>query len=211
MTFGRIGFVLAFLTFFLPASARWDRERSPFDYTRATEGGKYIFVMLRPKEDRQYSYDYTVYSDPSSQMSTGKNGALQTIYPSSGLYRNDGSKQPLWIVDWYSYEVWPCSDGEHLVRWGPWARSGDKGKTLAVAFYQSGKEVKGYKVADLIADYKSLPSTISHYQWAKQKSFDDSRKTVKVQFYKDYDYRNSGRTLLFDIVTGKFKAIGDKS
>jgi hypothetical protein len=211
MSVGKLALAVAAVALFLSASTGWDTEAPPFDYTRVTKGGKYIFVMLLPKEDRQYAYDYTVYSDSSSSKQTHKRGLLHKIYPSSGLYRNDGSKKPLWTVDWYSFNVWPCSDGQHIVRWGPWARSRDRGQTLAIAFYHAGKKVRSYCVADLDADYEDFPHTVSHYFWAKQTSFDDAGKRVRIQLYKGYDHRDSGQTLMFDIPSGTFKTTGDKA
>ena len=39
-------------------------------------------------------------------------------YTQSGLYRNDGSRDPLWTFDWYAYNVDVAADGVHLVRHG---------------------------------------------------------------------------------------------
>lgn len=71
------------------------------------EGGKYIFVILRPARHRQYAYDYEVYPDATSFKSTSMDGLLFKKYPTSGLYRNDGSTNPLWTVDWFSFDVRP--------------------------------------------------------------------------------------------------------
>ncbi|MBA3725307.1 MAG: hypothetical protein H0W86_02380 [Armatimonadetes bacterium] len=186
---------------FLPASARSDEEASPYDYIRPVKGGRYIFVMLRPARGRQYAYSYEVYADASSCKSSSKDGLLFKKYPASGLYRK-GSTKPLWTVSWYSFDVRVCSDGVHLVRFGPWPRSGDDRKTLALGFFRSGKEVRSYAVRDLVADQQSLPQSFSHYEWMKSSSFDDAGKRLKVELLKGYDY-GRGQSLIFDIPTGE--------
>lgn len=186
-----------------------DSEGLPIAYTCLTKGGKYIFVMLEPKVMRKNAYQYWVRPYPNSLEGMQRQGLLHKIYPSSGLYRNDGSKAPLWTVDWYSYDAWPCSDGQHLVRWGGWPRSGDKGQTLALAFFRSGKEFKSYRVADLVEDTSDLPHSVSHYQWMKETSFDPIGFRVKVQLFKNLNWTDSGKTIMFDIRTGTFKTIKD--
>jgi hypothetical protein len=187
----------------LSTSAALDEEGLPFDYIRPVKGGQYIFVMLRPVDGRKYAYDYDVYADATSQKHTSRDGLLFKKYPASGLYRK-GSTKALWTVDWYSFSVSACSDGEHLVRFGPWARSSDNGNTLAVGFYRSGKEIKSYTVRDLVPDLKDLPRSVSHYQWMKSSSLDDTRKQLRIRLLKDY-YK-AGELLTFDLRTGEKQA-----
>lgn len=182
------------------AVAKPDDPAPEFDYVRPTKGGDYVFVMLRPKTFRSYAYDYVVYADSATNKRKNVDGRLFEKYPESGLYRT-GSTQPLWTVDWYSFGVRACSDGVHLVRFGPWAESGDEGKTLAVAFYRSGKKIRSYAVRDLISNYKELPHTTSHYSWRKSDGFDDAGKRLRIETLIGYDYQ-AGRSLFFDIRTG---------
>lgn len=197
----RFVLIISFAGLCLPVSANLDSEGLPFDYIRPAKGGKYIFVMLRPARQRQYAYDYQVYPDASSFKSTSKDGLLFKKYPASGLYRNDGSTNPLWTVDWFSFDVRPCSDGVHLVRFGPWVRSADGGKTLAVAFYRSGVKIRSFAVRDLIRNFEELPHSISHYQWKKSDSFDDVGKRLRIEIFRGYNYA-SGGSIFFDITTG---------
>lgn len=53
----------------------------------------------------------------------------------------------LCLLDWYAFEVFLSSDGAHFVRIWPWAASTDD---LAVSFYKNGKEVKNYRIKDLV-------------------------------------------------------------
>lgn len=184
----------------VPAATALETLVLPFDYIRPVKGGKHIFVMLRPKEQRKNTRDYSVFSDSSSWRSTPVDGLLFRRYPTSGLYRR-GSNKPLWTVDWYSLDVRACSDGVHLVRFGPPALFTADGKTLAVAFYRSGKKIRSYAVRDLIRNYKELPRTMSSYQWMKSNGFDDVGKRLRIEVFRGHN-NASGRTMLFDITTG---------
>jgi hypothetical protein len=92
-----------------------------------------------------------------------------------------------------------------MVRWGPWARSKDEGKTLAIAFYKDGKEIKSYQVNDLVKDYRDLPQTVSHYMWRKETGFDDVGKRVRIQLHRGPRADDTGPTLIFSIPTGEYK------
>ncbi|HKZ55002.1 MAG TPA: hypothetical protein VJ123_05955 [Anaerolineales bacterium] len=152
-----------------------DWPRIPYDYTQLAPGGRFVFVMLTPEEERQV---------PS----------IRSQYPEAGMYRNDGSATPLWTVDWYSFKVDLTSDGVYLVRWGPWPGWGEFGE-LALAFYRNGHKLKSYKVRDLVAIPELLPRSASHYQWLKSALFNDAARVVKVETY-------NGETYAFDVTTG---------
>lgn len=177
-----------------------DQVASPFDFIRPSKGGEYSFVMLRPGARPRSSRDYKVYSDSSTDKHHWVDGASSSDYLTSGLFRN-GEGKPVWTVDWYSFDVRACSDGVHLVRFGPWPDSGDEGKTLAVAFYRNGKKIRSYAVRDLVHEILDLPHSISHYQWKKSSGFDDAGKRLRLNLYSDSSY-NSNRSIVFDIRTG---------
>ena len=90
--------------FVLQAQAFADSPAPPRDYRTVTENQKYVFVMLAPAG--------------WSQQDSG----IRKTYTQSGLYKNDGSTTPFWTVDWYANLVFPASDGEYLIRMGPWAK-----------------------------------------------------------------------------------------
>jgi len=146
------------------------------DYTKVTENGEYVFVMLAPPEG---------WSE--------KNPGIRKTYMQSGLYKNDGSTAPLWVVYWYAFGVYPSSDGRHLVRMGPWASSTDQ---LALSFHENGKEIKQYLIRDLVRDEKKLRYTVSHFFWNSELRFNDKEGTI---FLKTTD----GRTYLFSVKTGE--------
>jgi hypothetical protein len=88
------------------------------------------------------------------------------------LYRNDGSTAPLWPVYWYSFEVYPSSDGRHVVQMGPWASDVEE---MAVSFYRDGEELKAYRIKDLVHDESKLEHTVSHFSWRSSLRYDDKQ------------------------------------
>lgn len=165
---------IIFFSLSLPAIA--DTPAPPRDYTKITENGEYVFVMLAPPgrwSDKRYE--------------------IREKYRESGLYKNDGSVTPLWVVHWYSFSVYPCSDGKHIVRMGPWASSTDQ---LALAFYENGKEIKQYLIKDLVRDEKKLRYTVSHFFWRSDQQFNDKEGTMSVK-------TTDGQEYLFSVTTGE--------
>jgi hypothetical protein len=158
--------VVAMFILFAPAFA--DTPARPRDFKRVTENKEYVFVMLAP--DGRSPHD----------------SEIRRVYKRSGLYKNDGSSTPLWTIDWYAFEVFPSSDGEHLIRMGPWAGSTQQ---LALSFHKKGREIKSYRIKDLIHDESKLKHTVSHFFWKSEVKFDDKQsmlflKTIDHQAYK---------------------------
>ncbi len=154
-----------------------DSEAPPGDYTKETENGKYIFVMLAPDRGTWSS----------------KDTRIRKIYRYSGLYTNDNPYEPLWKVYWYSFAVYPSSDGKHVVRMGPWAQSTSD---LAIAFYEEGKELKQYAISELVKDTDKLRHTVSHFFWQSDLKYNDKEGTV---FLKTVD----GQSYTFSVKTGE--------
>ncbi len=159
--------------FFLYAHAFADTPAPPRDFKKVTENTEYVFVMLAP--------DGWAEHDPE----------IRKVYKRSGLYRNDGSGTPLWTVDWYTFEVFPSSDGEHLVRMGPWASSTDE---LALSFHKNGKEIKNYRINDLVHDESKLSRTASHFFWRSELKYDDKHTVLFLKTIDNQAYRFSART-----------------
>jgi hypothetical protein len=152
-------------------------------------GGEYVFVMIAPKpveEDGKWEAEERVQEIKR----------IRASYTASGLYRNDGSRTPLWTVDWYAYEVYPASDGVHLVRpglsrlWSP-LDCGDS----AVEFYARGKRLCRYKIRELVDVPRLLISYSVSAKWRAEEEFDD--KTLR------YSVRTvQGERFVFDAATG---------
>src|SRR5262245_19920850 len=98
----RSTFVLAFLTILVGGEAvRADKQDGPISYERVSANKKFVLVVHAPG-------------------AKGKSD-LRDAYPKAGLYKNDGSKDPLWTIDWHRDQVYVANDGIHLVREGYWA------------------------------------------------------------------------------------------
>mgnify|MGYP001765884185 FL=1 len=171
-----LAFLIA-LSMSLAAPVLADSEMPPTDYTKETQDGAYIFVMLAPDGPRWSS----------------KEPEIRKVYKYSGLYRNDGSREPLWKVYWYSFSVYLSSDGKHVVRLGPWAQST---RDLALAFYEDGKELKQYAISDLVKDTGALKHTVSHFFWRTDLKYNEKEGTV---FLKTVD----GISYTFSVKTGE--------
>jgi hypothetical protein len=151
----------------------------PHSYSVVTEGGRYVFVMLAP---------------------AGREGhnahPLRAMYPCSGLYRNDGSRDPLWTVDWYSFRVHPASDGVHLVCVIGW------GEDSAVTFYASGRLIRGYSEGELLGFSPSIfhlgdsSSGSGPMHWFQDECFDDANHRYSVTAW-------GGSSHTFDVTTGE--------
>lgn len=142
---------LPILLFILLTSinASADSEKVLQSYAVETADKKYVFIMLR---------------------SVGaQNTFLRQLdqYPQSGLYLNDGSRNPLWTVDWLGFVILPA-DGIHLVRRGPWPRHEDGYNVEALSFFANGKLLKRYSVRDLVDFPWLLPRSVDHYMWQQE-------------------------------------------
>jgi hypothetical protein len=176
--------VLALAAFATPASA--DPPPFPQTYRTVAPGGRFAFVMLSPM--------------PSLDES-GAGKEVRQAYPQSGMYRNDGSTDPLWTVDWYAQAVELAADGVHLVRPGPWAwLRRDEAKRIpdldqeAVNFFAAGRLIRTYQIGELVDQPDRLPISVSHFQWVASK-----------QLSGEFEYTvttRDGNHFVFDIRTG---------
>lgn len=101
---------------------------------------------------------------------------VRNTYPSSGMYLNDDSTQPLWTVDWHSVQVFVSSDGEHVIRMGGYQTefSGE-----ALTFFKRNEILGSYKIGDLI-DFRPIPVTPGSIDWEESLSLDDANQTFSV-------------------------------
>jgi hypothetical protein len=159
------------------ASAFADSEVRPFSYTKPTQGDKYIFVMLA-REPVEQEVSHWI-EERQSRIRE-----IRKTYKQSGLYRNDGSAEPLWTVDWYALSVDIASDGIHLVRHGPWpATREDRSTPLtrasldqeALSFIANGQLLRSYKIEELVTNPARLPRSVSHFHWLSGGALDDER------------------------------------
>lgn len=115
-------------------------------------------------------------------------------YLQSGMYLNDGSKTPLWTVDWLAYVILP-NDGKHIVRRGRWARFSGTYREEAFSFFAEGNLLKTYQSRDVVDFPWLLSHTSSHYTWGNNCSTRNSESdgaTMKELFGGEYYPTNSG-------------------
>jgi hypothetical protein len=189
--------VLAVLAALQPSGpALADKSGPPQTYTRASDDGEYVFVMLSP---RSLEEEVRTYNDQAA----ARVRAIRGKYTRSGLYKGD-SREPLWTVDWYRGNVIVPSDGVHLVRFeyrplhtarkqNPIAK--EDLQREALAFFARGKLLRGYAVAELVDRPDLLPRSVVHFGWMKaHKLLDRGRLEVVT---------HDGNRLTFDLKTGK--------
>ena len=162
-----------------------DTVARPFTIAAVSAQKNYVFVMIAPVAEE---------SDGSGLRDEERSKAqrLRAGHWTSGLYPNDGSRTPLWIVDWYAYSVLVPSDGIHLIRRGPWA---ENSSTEALTFFAEGKPIRSYKVGDLVDTVFTLPHTVSHFFWKKSITIDDGSRTATVTTL-------NGDRYVFDFTSG---------
>ncbi|HJZ56558.1 MAG TPA: hypothetical protein VKE74_16450, partial [Gemmataceae bacterium] len=97
---------------------------------------------------------------------------IRRTYTQSGMYRNDGSTEPLWTVDWYAYGVHLTSDGVHLIRPGGWGRlRADMTPDFdseAVSFFANGRLLRTYRIGELVDDLDPFERSASHFRWQQE-------------------------------------------
>lgn len=174
------------------SSAFADSPAPPRSYKEVAPGGKYVFVMIAPG---------TVEDDVRRWNEETAAGIreIRRVYTRSGMYRNDGSAEPLWTVDWYAHGVYVTPDGVHLIRPGPWAwLQRDRMPALdveALSFFANGRLLRTYKVAELVDDSARVERSVSHYRWQQE-------GRVSGEF--EYTLTTlDGNRFVFDIRTGE--------
>jgi len=184
--FEHLAYRCAFAIFMAGSSFAWaDSEAPPFSYKQKSPGGKYVFVMIAPMSIDEDAGNWI--EEKGTEIRE-----IRRTYSESGLYRNDGSTEPLWTVDWYAFGVDIASDGVHLIRHGPWAWSTDQ---EAISFFANGKLIRTYQINQLIDDPLRLEHTVSHFFWKKRSSFSDSRLRYTLRTI-------DGNQFVFDVRTG---------
>lgn len=153
----------------LMAADDYPLHGGPTTFSTPSPNGQFLFVMIAPRSATHETEKAQHQKD------------LLAKYPTSGLYRNDGSTSPIYTVDWYSYRVWPADDGVHLVRLHgdfPLSERYPASKRLpdetvaeqvnapGLSFYAAGKLQKIYMVRELVKNVETLPHSLQHVLWS---------------------------------------------
>ena len=97
-------------------------------------------------------------------------------------------------MQWYAHQVYVSDDGRYLVRMGPWAAWLGE---LAVAFYENGRLLKAYVIAELFSDISDLSPPVSGYILLNlESSYDPSSNRLTIE-------TTSNDIHTFDVTTGK--------
>lgn len=192
----RCRWVFAFVAFAAASPALADTPAPPRSYKEVVPGGKYVFVMIAAG---------TVEEEvrPWNEETAAGIREVRRLYERSGMYRNDGSADPLWTVDWYAHGVYLTRDGVHLIRPGPWAwLNKDRKPDLdvdAVTFFANGRPLRAYRVGELVDDPGRVERSVSHYRWARE-------GRVSGEF--EYTITTTdGNRFVFDVRTGEVVSV----
>jgi hypothetical protein len=170
----------------LAASVRADKIGPPESYKRVSADKKFVFVMLAPKAE---SVDG---------------------YKRSGMYKNDGSTEPLWAVDWYRRSAAITADGAYVIRYGGPHTYEERlnpdrsmrvvtGKDLkkeALAIVAKGKVVREFSIGDFADDPKALTKGATFFHWQKAVKLNEGKGQLEVTTL-------DGNHVLIDLATGK--------
>jgi hypothetical protein len=161
------------------------------DHVIETANGKYVLVLLVPDANAVGEPDVT-------------SPEIRAKYPRSGLYSQDGSL--VWPIDWYlppggeGEWITLLDDGEHLITWTqPWPIK-YVGQTacdnIELGFYKRGRELKSYRINELVRCPGRLERYESGYIWRASYSVDQATRTLRI-------HTTDGHVLDFDITTGE--------
>ena len=164
-----IKYQILLLIIFTPLIINADVRALPHSYVQASADDKYLFVMIAP-------IDIELDGKYESEENKQEAQRIRKTYPSSGMYLNDGSTQPLWTVDWHSVRAFVSSDGEHVVRTGGYQTefSGE-----ALTFFKRNETLRSYTIGDLI-DFRPVPMLPGSIDWEQEMSLDDESQTFML-------------------------------
>jgi len=144
-------------------------------HKKVMNNGKFLLVMVYPKEN-----------------SLNQNNPLNEIYPKSGLYRNDGGREPIWTLPGpFEGQVFLSADGDFLANIVFASDCNGDG----VCVYHKGKLLRAHKITDLTrADsvQEACPACI----WHGKVDFNEADETFVLE-------ANDGRVWRFDLRTGE--------
>jgi hypothetical protein len=161
-------------------------------WREVTDDGKYVVVAIcRQSLEEELAYQRT--------NSDAEIRAIRATYPASGLYRNDGSTDPIWT---FAVEPWPRSveiapDGIHAVLPGGWVDS--VGGTV-VYLLRNGNVFREYDVEQIIPNLRLKVLANRGYMIScAGVSFDRENMTYTV-------VTEQGERTVIDVTTGAIVA-----
>jgi hypothetical protein len=170
---------IVFILLILSSHLCADSPAPPQSYTVLTPDEKHILVILAP--------------DPFDSWNP-----LKHKYSVSGLYVNDGSVSALWTLpsDFCCPQIDIFSDAKHLVAWNTWPEDYGTFDQTVAWFHENGKEIRNYKIQQLVDHPKHLRHSVSHYRWIDKTEVNDRLNQITV-------WTLNGQIITFDGITGK--------
>ena len=172
--------------------------------------GKYVLVLLTPDEERSWRKEHDpkdgIWSEDEIRRrheSIKSQEAVEANYSQSGLYRNDGSTDLIWPIEYLPTcrDIHVSDDGIHVVsaflNWD-WESISERGN--AVDFFAQGQRFASYDESHLLTAY--VPRLILYgltnipEPTCTNAAFNDSAQTFEIE-------TNWGDSFRFDVTTGR--------
>ena len=127
----------------------WSRS-----WTKGSDDGRFLLVMIAPVTTGEELESLSSSRSLDAEQTLREVAAIRARYSQRGLYRNDGSTQPLWTMSFQSefFEAFVAPDGRHVVLTSTSWRDtyGD-----VISFYDRGSLLESYGIDELV---RAMPS-----------------------------------------------------
>ena len=162
-------FIWLFLLLFMPLLVKADQPRYRESFTSAND--KYVFRKTP--------------NMPANNWSVIEKATTKTLYE---------------VVGWfYSFTVLVSDDGKNLVVIDDYSESKPEENPEVLQFYLDGKQIKSYKLSDLLENTKFISQSVSHFRWVRKPltfSINGSKFNLTTYEFFNYDFDiNTGETL----------------
>jgi hypothetical protein len=196
-----ISLLALLVLFFSNPSSYADKPGPPTTYQETSGNGSYLFVMISPEPLETEVKHW-------NQEASSRIRAIRTAYGKSGLYKNDGSKEPLWTIDGYlKRPVAVAGDGIHLVAFrDPVLKPGqavgssrpfskEELQQEAFSLFAKGKLLRRYTVDELVDVPDKMPRSVSHFKWKLDAKFLDVQQQFEI-------HTHDGNRIVLELKTG---------
>lgn len=159
----------------------------PISWRKESNDGRYVLVMVSPLPDDK---DKSPNANHEREIR-----AIRATYRESGLYRNDGSRTPLWMMPYFD---WTCDafiapDGIHLVV----LHNVHPGQEwMNVWFFARGKETASHDLNKLVPLTLANRLVYRDGPYCEDCRLNEAGTTFTVR-------TNYEQGLLFDVASGK--------
>jgi hypothetical protein len=187
------------LTALPPATACKTTPFVPVSYTEKVANGAFTLVMFVPP---QLTTEVTAHLNPEVNART----VMREKYVRSGLYRNDGTNEPVWTTDEYlpPAATWVSPDGEYMVRHPRWGCHGPSGE---ISFYRNGRLFRTRTAKEYVEAHDKIPAvrmgdtflyTSGDQSWimANRDCFDETTLRFSLE-------TKENKRITFDVTTGE--------